>query len=160
MNLQPDYIFKNLESVPLSFFSQHNIVCVLIDIDNTIVPADESDIDYVKAEWLKAAQKHVRVILVSNNHGSRIQDISNSLELETFSFALKPFSKVYSHIKKKYNINKVQIAVIGDQLLTDVLGGKIQGFKTIYVEPISQKDKLFTTISRTIERMLMKKWKK
>lgn len=160
MKLQPDYIFKDLESIPLSFFTQHNIVCVLIDIDNTILPVDETNIDFIKAKWLEAAQKHVRVILVSNNHGSRIQDISNTLELETFSFALKPISRVYSHIKKKYNINKRQIAVIGDQLLTDVLGGKIQGFKTIYVEPISQKDTLFTTISRTIERMLMKKWKK
>lgn len=153
-------MFKNLESVPLSFFSQHHIQCVLIDIDNTIVPVDETDIDYVKAEWLKAAQKHVRVVLVSNNHGTRIQEISNTLELETFSFALKPVSRVYFHIKKKYNLNKRQIAVIGDQLLTDVLGGKMQGFKTIYVEPISQKDTFFTTISRTIERKLMKKWKK
>lgn len=153
-------MFKKIESVPLSFFVLHHIECVLIDIDNTIVPVDETDIDYVKAAWLKAAQKHVRVVLVSNNHGTRIQEISNTLELETFSFALKPVSRVYSHIKKKYNLNKHQIAVIGDQLLTDVLGGKMQGFKTIYVEPISQKDTFFTTISRTIERKLMKKWKK
>lgn len=159
MKLKPDYTFKNLESIPISFFIEHNIVCVLVDIDNTIASVDNTKIDKSKKQWIELAQKHVRVILISNNHGSRIQEISNALELETFSFALKPISRVYRHILKKYKINRKQIAVIGDQLFTDILGGKLQGFITIYVEPISHNDTLFTTLTRNFERLITKKWK-
>jgi len=158
LNLKPDYTYQNLESIPISIFVEQNIACILVDIDNTITSVDEVEIEQAKQKWLSDVQKHVRVILVSNNHGSRIQQISKSLSLETFSFALKPISRVYRYVKKKYNVNKKQVAVIGDQLLTDILGGKLQGFKTIYVEPISQKDTLFTTITRAFERMIEKKW--
>ena len=53
-----------------------------------------------------------------------------------------------------YNESEV---IIGDQILTDVLGGNLVGITTILVNPISQKDFFLTNFTRIIERKIIKK---
>lgn len=157
MKLKPDYIFNNLESIPFELLHQHQLKCLLIDIDNTIASLDTSRINQAKLDWLSEANQAFLVILISNNHGKRIKKISSYLGYPTYTFALKPISRAYKQVKKKYNLSKKDIVVIGDQLFTDVLGGKLQNFLTIYVHPMTKKDSIFTFASRFFERILMKK---
>ena len=49
-----------------------------------------------------------------------------------------------------------EVVVIGDQLLTDVLGGNRVGLHTILVVPVAQTDGLVTRFNRKIERRIMK----
>jgi len=44
--------------------------------------------------------------------------------------------------------------VIGDQLLTDILGGKLAGLYTILVEPLSSREARRTKFNRLMERLL------
>ena len=48
-----------------------------------------------------------------------------------------------------------QIAVVGDQLFTDVLSGKLCGLYTILTEPIEAKDFPVTKIFRFLERLML-----
>ena len=48
-----------------------------------------------------------------------------------------------------------ETVVIGDQLLTDVLGGNRGGFNTILVVPVAQTDEFRTKINRYFERKIM-----
>lgn len=54
-------------------------------------------------------------------------------------------------------LKKEEIVVIGDQVLTDVLGGNSAGLYTILVVPIVQTDGKITRINRKIERIILKK---
>jgi hypothetical protein len=49
---------------------------------------------------------------------------------------------------------KKEAVVIGDQLLTDVLGGKFAGLYTILVEPLSPREARRTRFNRLVERLL------
>ena len=53
-----------------------------------------------------------------------------------------------------------EVVVIGDQLLTDVLGGNRVGLHTILVVPVAQTDGLVTRFNRKIERRIMRNMKK
>ena len=54
-----------------------------------------------------------------------------------------------------------ETAVIGDQMLTDVLGGNRMGLYTILVQPISILDEgFFTKINRRIEKAALALMKK
>jgi predicted HAD superfamily phosphohydrolase YqeG len=54
-----------------------------------------------------------------------------------------------------------QTAVIGDQMLTDVLGGNRMGLFTILVLPINARDEgFFTKINRRIEKLVLSRLKK
>jgi predicted HAD superfamily phosphohydrolase YqeG len=51
-------------------------------------------------------------------------------------------------------------AIIGDQLFTDILGGKRVGITTILVAPRSKKEFFGTKFTRLIERMVLSKMNK
>ena len=49
-------------------------------------------------------------------------------------------------------------AIVGDQLLTDILGGNLAGCKTILVVPKELETSFGFKIKRGIERKLLKKY--
>jgi HAD superfamily phosphatase (TIGR01668 family) len=54
-----------------------------------------------------------------------------------------------------------QTAVIGDQMMTDVLGGNRLGLYTILVLPIAPKDEgVMTRVNRLIERIALRSLRK
>ena len=58
----------------------------------------------------------------------------------------------------KLKLPNKNIAVIGDQLLTDVLGANRAGMYSILVKPINEKDILITKIKRPLEKKIMDKY--
>lgn len=78
----------------------------------------------------------------------------------TFLFALKPSKHVYKKILKKHNYSKSEVACLGDQLMSDILGANRMGFLSIYTKPLVDKDIIYTKFSRRIEKILIKKIEK
>ena len=58
---------------------------------------------------------------------------------------------------RKYKFTISEIAMIGDQLLTDIWGGNRIGITTILINPVSKKDMVFTKINRAIEDAIIRK---
>ena len=52
------------------------------------------------------------------------------------------------------------VAVVGDQIFTDVLGGNRCKMFTILIEPIAEKDIWLTKVKRPIEIFIKKKYLK
>ena len=57
------------------------------------------------------------------------------------------------------NLKNVEVAVIGDQIFTDVYGGNRLNMLTILVEQIAIKDIWITKIKRPIEKYVLKCYK-
>ena len=53
---------------------------------------------------------------------------------------------------KKYELKDSELAIIGDQFLTDIIGGNKVGITTILVNPIGLKDFFFTKITFTAQQ--------
>ena len=58
------------------------------------------------------------------------------------------------------NLKKEETVVIGDQLLTDMLGGNRGGFHTILVVPVAQTDGMATKFNRLVERRILNWFRK
>ena len=50
-----------------------------------------------------------------------------------------------------------EAAIIGDQLLTDIKGGNIVGIITIFIDPYSSYDPIWTKIARRKEKKIKNK---
>ena len=48
---------------------------------------------------------------------------------------------------------------MGDQIFTDILGGKLAGVKTLLVTSITREEALSFRLRRRIEDFLLKRWK-
>ena len=73
---------------------------------------------------------------------------------------MKPLTKGLRQIVKRYNLEKNEMVMIGDQIPTDILSGKRFNIMTILVEPLAKKDLKITSFNRIIEKRLINKYEK
>lgn len=157
----PDYNFCRLTDIDGAWLAGHGIESIILDVDNTLVPFDGTEASAAYREWLKqVAAQGIRIVLLSNNGGSRLAKISTDLGLPAVSWAVKPLPLGFKRALHQLSVReKKHVLVIGDQLLTDVLGAKILGLQTLWVESLGQKEFAFTRLTRTVERRVIKKLK-
>ena len=137
---------------------QQGIKLLLCDIDNTLVSYDEKHpspsviafIDRVKSSGIEVA-------LCSNATKERATRFSKDLNVSTtYYFSMKPLPKNFIQAMKKHNLKANQVAIIGDQMFTDILGGNLAGLYTILTAPIAVKDRGVTKINRFFENIVYK----
>ena len=157
---RPNITYRSYKDIDLDFLLSKNIDTILIDIDNTLAPHDESLPSKDAIEFINnVKEKNINIFTISNNNEERVSTFSKGLNVKGYSFSLKPLKKTYKKVLKE-NPNLGNICVIGDQLLTDILGGNRMKFMTIYTRPLVQKDITFTKFNRFFERFIINRLEK
>ena len=72
---------------------------------------------------------------------------------------MKPLKRGFKKGQKDLNEKSENIAIVGDQIFTDVIGGKRSKMYTILVDPINKKDFWYTKWKRPIENRIKEKIK-
>lgn len=151
----PDYYIKSYKNLNIDRLRQQQIKVLVCDIDNTLVAHDEAYPDeHVKAFIQRVKDAGIQVVLVSNNVKERVETFAKELDVKTYPFAKKPLKITYLKMMKDCGCKSKEIAVLGDQLLTDMLGANRVGFYTILTHPVAQKDLTCTKINRVVENMV------
>ncbi|MCD7874192.1 MAG: HAD-IIIA family hydrolase [Acidaminococcaceae bacterium] len=103
--------------------------------------------------WLESLRKSgIEIVLLSNNGGERLRKISAAAQAEAVSWAAKPMPWGFKRALKRFGRQQGKVMVIGDQLLTDVLGAKRMGFTVLWVRSLQGKEFPVTRITRQIEK--------
>ncbi len=154
----PDIYQKNIFSIDYMKLKEKGIQCLLFDLDNTLVPysAKKPD-DKIIELFSQLKELGFCVILFSNSGKKRLRPFKEELEIDCCASAKKPLTQNFYRILKEYRFKEDEVAIIGDQMMTDVLGGNRVGITTILVNPISLKESIFTKPNRMLERHMMKK---
>lgn len=155
----PNEYISNFRKLNIDKLIEQGIHVLVCDIDNTLVAHDEADPSKEVIAFMKMVQeKGLDVILVSNNVSERVERFAKGLGVvvKTYPFAKKPLKTTYRKMMRDTGYKSEQIAVIGDQLLTDILGANRVHFYTILTNPVAQKDLTCTKINRIIENMVFK----
>lgn len=154
----PDMYQKSIYTIDYSKLMTIGIKCLLFDLDNTIVPANESMPNKKAKElFISLKQKGFRVIIFSNSPQMRLKKIGKELEVECVSNAMKPLSINFKKVMSNHKLTENEMAIIGDQIMTDVVGGNNVGITTILVNPLVTQDFVWTKINRIREKRIMKK---
>ncbi len=152
----PDIYQKSIYTINYKKLKSSGIKCLLFDVDNTLVPTHvKKPTKKVKDLIEKLKEMGFRIILLSNATKKRLKPFKEILEVDSSAFSMKPFSKKYKKIMKEFKLPENEVASIGDQLITDVLGGNRMGITTILVNPISLRDQILTKVNRAIENNIM-----
>jgi len=136
---------------------KYGIKVLLFDFDNTIIEKGNYKLSDKTKKFFKKLSNNFIVYIVSNSFDSKkLGIISKELDVPYIGASMKPFSRGFRKIKFK-SISNNQIAMIGDQLLTDVYGGNRMGYYSILVDPIVENtDIVFTKVNRFFENMVFK----
>ena len=155
MNIYPDAYFKKVEDINVEFLNKNRIKALLLDVDNTLVDHTKKMTENV-IKWAKELKgQGVKLYILSNtNDKQKIEDIVKQIDIPYQYFAMKPLKKGFKKAQKELGEKSENIAIVGDQIFTDVIGGKRNNMYTILVEPIKEKDFWYTAWKRPIEKKI------
>ncbi len=161
MKLYPNAYLKNVKEITIDFLNKNNIKALILDVDNTLIDFNKKMLEGVE-EWCKNLKKQgIKLFIVSNsNKKTKVEMVAKKLELPYIHFATKPFKRGFKKAAKMLQEKNENIAVVGDQIFTDVIGANRCKMFSILVEPIEKKDLLVTKIKRPLENYIIKKYQK
>ncbi|MGW9856580.1 putative phosphatase [Staphylococcus hominis] len=134
---------------------------IITDLDNTLVGWDVKTPTKEIQKWFKKANDlGLTITIVSNNNEKRVSGFSKDLDVDFIFKARKPMGRAFKKAINHMNIKPEETIVIGDQMLTDVLGGNNNGLYTIMVVPVKKTDGFLTKLNRIIERRLLNYFKR
>ena len=155
----PKMYYQDVFHINYQLLKKKKIKVLIFDLDNTIMTVDEDlPKDEVKKLFDKL-KKNFQVIIASNNIKPRVRKIGKYLGIHSFYSVLKPSKRLKKLFIKKYNIKLNEVAIIGDQIVTDIFMGNRCDMLTILVDPIDKKDLAITFFNRWLEKRIMKKLK-
>jgi uncharacterized protein len=157
----PNQHVKSILDIHPKDLQEKGIKGIITDLDNTLVEWDRPNATPRVIKWFEEMKKsQIKVTIVSNNNEERVKSFSDPLDIAFIFRAKKPLSLAFHRATKQMNIKKEETVVIGDQLLTDVLGGNRGGFHTILVVPVAQTDGMATKFNRMVERKILNWFRK
>lgn len=161
MNIfKPDIYKKNIFEIDYKNLKQKGIKCLVFDLDNTLGLIDETTCPKETKKLINRLKKDFLIFISSNNTNKRIKPYVDDLGIFGVGFSLKPSIKGLVTIRKKHKLNKSEMVMIGDQIVTDIFSGNRYGIKTILVDPLGKKDLKITNINRKIEKVIVDNYKK
>ena len=159
---KPHYILNEITDISVDFLNNNGISALLLDVDNTMSVAHANKtLRSGLTEWMEEMRQNgISLMILSNVKTPRAKLFAKSVGLDVIGMAAKPLPFGYLKAVKRLGIKRKNVAMVGDQIFTDVLGGKLAGVKTIWVTDITPEDKTFFKIKRYFERIMLKRWKK
>lgn len=160
-NFLPDQQVKSIFDIRPESLKDKGIKGIITDLDNTLVEWDRPNATPKLIQWFdEMKQNNILITIVSNNNENRVKAFSDPLQIPFIFQARKPMGKAFRKALSEMGLKREETVVIGDQLLTDVLGGNRNGFHTILVVPVAQTDGFFTRFNRMVERRIMNWFRK
>jgi len=146
--------FKTILEITPEFIIKNNIKGLFVDMDNTLLPWDQTIISDECMQWVNAMQESgIKICVITNSGSKRTDEVMKNTELLYVPSAFKPFPFGFMRAQAKLKIKKQNICLIGDQMMTDALGSKIFGCSYIIVDPLSPKEQRITYVNRFFERI-------
>jgi uncharacterized protein len=157
----PDLIVDSIKDIKFDFLKAHRISGLILDIDNTLVATHTAEADETLVEWINNMQNNgIELCIVSNASLKRVTLFNKKINIHAIHRAYKPSPKGFLLGAERMHLLPSQVAMVGDQIFTDIYGGKKAGMKTILVKPIDPREILFVKLKRFPERLILNSYYK
>ena len=156
-NLRPNYYYSSIYKIPMAFYLEHQIKTIFADLDNTLVGDEIHQRPLVFERWYaELSNNNIELVIVSNNRSKkRVQNFVADLPIKWYYLARKQNGKLFKRLIKERDLNSKEIAVIGDRITTDVVGGNRAGLITVLTKPVIQDRNIFIRGIRIFEKQFI-----
>lgn len=154
---KPTWMVNSIYSITPEQLMKNNIKAVLTDLDNTLIAWNHPEATEESILWIERMEEAgIPVIIISNNSGGRVQKVADFLSLEFIPRSMKPSRRGFRKALELLDLPKEDVVMVGDQVITDVLGANRFGMRNILVKPIMDSDAWNTKFNRALELRVMR----
>jgi len=158
----PKLFVDKIQEIDFDILKKKGIKGLILDIDNTLVPQHMAEADEDAVRWIeKVKGTGFKVCIVSNATKKRVIKFNEKLKLFAIHRALKPGTKAFKKAARLMDLPAENIAVVGDQIFTDIYGGNLAKMYTVLVKPIHvSSESIFVQLKRFPEKIVLKHYKR
>ncbi len=122
MILYPNTYVTSVKEITIELLNKNNIKGLLLDVDNTLIDFDLKILEGSK-DWINSLKENnFKLCILSNtNKIEKVKMVAKELNIPYINFAKKPLKKGFKKGAELLKLQPNQIAVVGDQIMTDVL---------------------------------------
>lgn len=157
---RPFLLKKDVTTISPALLHEMGVKALLLDVDNTLTTHNSQQLSSAVSQWLEnVKQNGFTPVIVSNGNEKRVAPFADALGLPFTASAAKPLPAGFLRAMRERGLTREECVVIGDQIFTDLLGGKAAGMRVIQVLPLdTDTDTKFIRFKRKLERIIMKNW--
>lgn len=158
---KPDLFVPSVTGIDLGDLKARGLAGLCFDLDNTLVPWNTADVSPEIRDWFREVHAAgLPACIVTNAGGQRVSSVSELLKVPSVVWAGKPSVTAFLAGARLMGVNPARVAMVGDQIFTDIFGAKRAGMFTILVAPITPRDFATTKILRLAERFYLRRWQR
>jgi len=156
--LRPDQAVRSIHHVDYTALWERGIRVLIYDLENTLCGWRSWELD--PRTWALLAslrERGMRIAVLTNASIPPHQPFRRELAdagIRVVDRAHKPLRGGLRRALAALGAHPGETALIGDQLLTDVLVGKRVGLYTVLVDPLGTQESRLTRFNRRLERLL------
>lgn len=161
MLFYPKVYLKRVTEFNMEMIRKNKIKGIILDVDNTLIDYYKNMLEGVE-QWCETLKREGILFCIASNSNKKqkVEMVANKLGIPYVFFAKKPLKVGLNKAKEILGVQETEIAVIGDQIFTDILGANRCKMYSVLVEPIEEKDIFITIIKRPIENCIKKRYQK
>lgn len=140
----PNYVASSVLELKASELKRLGVTHLVFDIDETVVPKAYNELTEEYIAFLQGLEKQGFVILIGSNSKRDLGKIAQHLDtvvVRPTRSAFKPLKRYFKKVVAEAGVKPEKIAMIGDRVLNDIVGGNRAGLKTILVEPYARRQR-------------------
>lgn len=140
-DLIPMYFYNRLTDITPGDLKAMGVRGVAVDVDNTIAVDSLNIIFKGVPQWIeKIKNAGFPVFILSNTYETRAKTLSRRLgDIPYLANSHKPKKEGYLQAAKTLGIEIHELAMIGDQLFTDIKGANHVGAVSVRVRPVHKE---------------------
>lgn len=159
MNVYPSLYLDSVKNINPTLLKKNNIKGLILDVDNTLIDYYRNLVDGAEKWCEELKNEGIKCIILSNSNKKRkVEEVAEKLNIDYIMFAKKPLKSGFKRALSKLELKPEEVAVVGDQLFTDVIGAKRMNMFSILVKQVGEKDIFITKLKRPIENAIIKKY--
>lgn len=154
LSMRPDRVFSSYTQVTAAYLRSHGVRLLLTDLDFTLAPKSQPDPDEGLRQWIASLHAAgIEVMILSNNRSpARVERFCRDLGIPYEGHAGKPSARGFRRAMARQGAAAGETAMLGDKLLTDMLGANLAGVLAVMVEPLGGAVTLWQRVLHGLQR--------
>ncbi|MBQ6431802.1 MAG: YqeG family HAD IIIA-type phosphatase [Oscillospiraceae bacterium] len=137
LSFLPDHIFPKITDISPDFLHQRELTLLLMDFDNTMLPYTTNTPPQELLDWIETMKAAgIKLCIVSNSRKPRVPTFCKQYDVACVTGANKPGTRGVKQALQRFDAQKKNTALVGDQIYTDVLCAKLSGVTALAVKSI------------------------